>query len=76
MQEEIKNTETVDEAKTEETSKKEKKKAKKSDAQIEELKAALENKEKELAEQNDKYLRLYAECHVCGAYHLTPQKPR
>ena len=61
MQEEIKNTETVDEAKTEETSKKEKKKAKKSDAQIEELKAALENKEKELAEQNDKYLRLYAE---------------
>ena len=41
MQEEIKNTETVDEAKTEETSKKEKKKAKKSDAQIEELKAEI-----------------------------------
>lgn len=59
MQEEIKNTETVDEAKTEETSKK--KKSKKSDAQIEELKVALENREKELAEQNDKYLRLYAE---------------
>ena len=38
-----------------------KKKAKKLDAKIEELEAALEAKEKELAEQNDKYMRLMAE---------------
>lgn len=60
MQEEIKNSETVEDAKAEET-KKDKKKAKKVDAQVLELQEALEKKEKELAEQNDKYLRLYAE---------------
>ena len=38
-----------------------KKKAKKLDAKIEELEAALEAKEKELAEQNDKYMRMMAE---------------
>ena len=60
MQEEIKNSETVEDAKAEET-KKDKKKAKKVDAQVLELQETLEKKEKELAEQNDKYLRLYAE---------------
>ena len=60
MQEEIKNSETVEDAKAEET-KKDKKKAKKVDAQVLELQEAIEKKEKELAEQNDKYLRLYAE---------------
>ena len=38
-----------------------KKKAKKLDAKIEELEKALEAKEKELAEQNDKYMRMMAE---------------
>ena len=62
MQEEIKTNETVEETvKTEENNKKEKKKSKKLDAEIAELKEALDAKEKELAEQNDKYLRLYAE---------------
>lgn len=61
MQEEIKNTETVENVNTEETNKKEKKKSKKSDAEIAELKAAVLEKEKEIAELNDKYLRLYAE---------------
>ncbi len=62
MQEEIKNPETVEETvNTEEKSKKDKKKSKKNDAQIAELQAALEAKEKEIAELNDKYLRLYAE---------------
>ena len=61
MQEEIKNTETVEETVTAEESKKEKKKNKKIDAEIEKLKEELEAKEKEIAELNDKYLRLYAE---------------
>ena len=62
MQEEIKNPETVEETvDTEEKSKKDKKKSKKNDAQIADLQAALEAKEKEIAELNDKYLRLYAE---------------
>ena len=64
MQEEIKNPEVMnEEASAEENaSKKEnKKKAKKSDAEAAELKAALEAREKELAELGDKYLRLYAE---------------
>lgn len=62
MQEEIKNPETVEETvNTEEKSKKDKKKSKKNDAQIADLQAALEAKEKEIAELNDKYLRLYAE---------------
>ena len=38
-----------------------KKKSKKLDAKIEELEKALEAKEKELAEQNDKYMRMMAE---------------
>ena len=38
-----------------------KKKSKKLDARIEELEKALEAKEKELAEQNDKYMRMMAE---------------
>ena len=62
MQEEIKNPETVEEtAKAEEANKKEKKKSKKLDAEIAELKEAVLAKEKEIAELNDKYLRLYAE---------------
>ena len=62
MQEEIKTNETVEETvKTEENNKKEKKKSQKLDVEIAELKEALDAKEKELAEQNDKYLRLYAE---------------
>lgn len=40
---------------------KDKKKNKKADAEIESLKAELEAKDAELAEANDKYLRLYAE---------------
>ena len=62
MQEEIKNPETVEETvKSEETNKKEKKKTKKSDTEIAELKEAVLVKEKEIAELNEKYLRLYAE---------------
>lgn len=62
MQEEIKNPETVEEAvTTEESNKKDKKKSKKSDAEIAELKEIVLAKEKEIAELNDKYLRLYAE---------------
>ena len=41
--------------------KSEKKKTKKLESEISELKAQLEAKEKELAEQNDKYMRMYAE---------------
>ena len=63
MQEEIKNTEataeTVDE--TADNTKKDKKKSKKADAEIAELKELIISKEKEIAELNDKYLRLYAE---------------
>lgn len=63
MQEEIKNPETVEETaeKAEDDIKKEKKKVKKSDAEIAELMEAVLAKEKEIAELNDKYLRLYAE---------------
>ena len=61
VQEEIKDTETVEETVAAEETKKEKKKSKKSDSEIAELKAALEEKEKEVAELNEKYLRLYAE---------------
>lgn len=62
MQEEIKNPETVEETVTsEETNKKEKKKSKKVEAEISELKEIVLAKEKEIAELNDKYLRLYAE---------------
>lgn len=62
MQEEIKNPETVEETVTsEETNKKEKKKSKKVEAEITELKEIVLAKEKEIAELNDKYLRLYAE---------------
>lgn len=62
MQEEIKNPETVEETvKAEETNKKEKKKNKKADAEIAELKETVLAKEKEIADLNDKYLRLYAE---------------
>lgn len=62
MQEEIKNPETVEETvTTEEGNKKDKKKSKKSDAEIAELKEIVLAKEKEIAELNDKYLRLYAE---------------
>ena len=62
MQEEIKNPETVEETvETEETSKKDKKKNKKHEAEIQELKEMVLAKEKEIAELNDKYLRLYAE---------------
>ena len=61
MQEEIKNQETVEEAVEKEESKKDKKKNKKADAEIEELKETVLAKEKEIAELNDKYLRLYAE---------------
>ena len=62
MQEEIKNTETVEETvQAEEVTKKEKKKNKKLDAEIAELKEIIVSKEQEVAELNDKYLRLYAE---------------
>ena len=62
MQEEIKNPETVEEAvKSEEAEKKEKKKSKKTDTEIAELKETVLAKEQEIAELNDKYLRLYAE---------------
>ena len=61
MQEEIKNQETVDEAERAEENKKDKKKNKKAEAEIAELKEALASKEEEIAELNDKYLRLYAE---------------
>ena len=61
VQEEIKDTETVEETVAAEETKKEKKKSKKNDSEIAELKAALEEKEKEVAELNEKYLRLYAE---------------
>ena len=62
MQEEIKNPEIVEEtAETEEVSKKDKKKCKKHEAEIQELKEMVLAKEKEIAELNDKYLRLYAE---------------
>ena len=61
MQEEIKNPETVEETVNMEENKKDKKKSKKSDAEIAELKEMVLAKEKEIAELNDKYLRLYAE---------------
>lgn len=62
MTEEIKNPQSADDtAKAEGNEKKEKKKVKKSDAEIAELKEAIEAKDKEIAELNDKYLRLYAE---------------
>ena len=65
MQENNKNMNTaeeaVDEAVDTEEVKKDKKKNKKADAEIAELKALVLEKEKEIAEQNDKYLRLYAE---------------
>ena len=63
--EEIKNPETVEntaeEAVKTEESKKDKKKNKKYESEIADLKSALEAKEKEMADLNDKYLRLYAE---------------
>ena len=61
VQEEIKNQETVDETVKTEESKKDKKKNKKLESEIEELKEQILSKEKEIAELNDKYLRLYAE---------------
>ena len=61
MQEEIKDTETVEETVEVEETKKEKKKNKKSEAEIAELKEIILSKEQEIAELNDKYLRLYAE---------------
>jgi molecular chaperone GrpE len=61
VQEEMKNKEAAEETVKAEESKKDKKKNKKADAEIEELKAAILEKEKEIAELNDKYLRLYAE---------------
>ena len=61
VQEEIKNQETVDETVKTEESKKDKKKNKKLESEIEELKEEILSKEKEIAELNDKYLRLYAE---------------
>ena len=61
MQEEIKNPETVEETVKMEDNKKDKKKSKKSDAEVAELKDMMLAKEKESAELNDKYLRLYAE---------------
>ena len=61
MQEEIKNPETVEETVNMEENKKDKKKSKKSEAEIAELKEMVLAKEKEIAELNDKYLRLYAE---------------
>ena len=61
VQEEIKDTKTVEKTVEAEETKKEKKKSKKSDSEIAELKAVLEEKEREVADLNDKYLRLYAE---------------
>ena len=61
MQEEIKDTETVEETAQVEETKKEKKKNKKAEAEIAELKEIILSKEQEIAELNDKYLRLYAE---------------
>lgn len=61
MQEEIKNPDTVEETVKMEDNKKDKKKSKKSDAEVAELKDMILAKEKEIAELNDKYLRLYAE---------------
>ena len=61
MQEEIKNPGTVEETVKMEDNKKDKKKSKKSDAEVAELKDMILAKEKEIAELNDKYLRLYAE---------------
>ena len=62
MQEEIKNPETVEETvEAEQMSKKDKKKCKKHESEISELKETVIAKEKEIAELNDKYLRLYAE---------------
>ena len=61
MQEEIKNPETVEETVVQDEPKKEKKKSKKADAEIAELKTIVLAKEKEIADLNDKYLRLYAE---------------
>lgn len=62
MQEEIKNPEVVEETvDAEEKNKKDKKKNKKQDAEIASLKEDILAKEKEIAELNDKYLRLYAE---------------
>ena len=61
MQEEIKNPDTVEETVKMEDNKKDKKKSKKSDAEVAELKDMILAKEKESAELNDKYLRLYAE---------------
>ncbi len=65
MQEEKMTQETAEEAvnanEADTSSKENKKKGKKADAEIAALKEALETKDKELAEANDKYLRLYAE---------------
>ena len=62
MQEEIKNNETAEQTvETEATPKKDKKKNKKAEAELAELKELILSKEKEIAELNDKYLRLYAE---------------
>ena len=61
VQEEIKDTETVEETAQVEETKKEKKKNKKAEAEIAELKEIILSKEQEIAELNDKYLRLYAE---------------
>lgn len=64
VQEEIKMQDTAEPTEqTEDGGKKEKdkKKNKKADAELAELRAALEAKDVELAESNDKYLRLYAE---------------
>ena len=61
MQEEIKDTETVEETVEVEETKKEKKKNKKVEAEIAELKEIILSKEQEIAELNDKYMRLYAE---------------
>lgn len=58
-QETVENTVETDEANA--ASKENKKKNKKADAEIASLKEALATKEAELAEANDKYLRLYAE---------------
>ena len=61
MQEEIKDTETVEKTVEVEETKKEKKKNKKAEAEIAELKEIILSKEQEIAELNDKYMRLYAE---------------
>ena len=61
MQEEIKDTETVEETVEVEETKKEKKKNKKVEAEITELKEIILSKEQEISELNDKYMRLYAE---------------